>query len=321
MNGRVIAVAIAFAGIASNALGQGWPNRPIRVVVPFTAGSGSDIATRVVMEQLSKQLGQPVLVENRVGAGGTLGNNQVAKATPDGYTVLSTSSGYTSIPFIYKTLPYSNSELAPVTPLANQPLALIIAPSKNLATVAALVASAKANRDKVNFASGGIGSATHIAVEKFLLVAGIGGTHIPFKGAAEVLTEVGTGRVDFAFIPILSSLSTIRDKKLLALAVSASERSSILPEVPTIREAGFPDALYNFWVGLLVPAKTPKDIIARLHEETTKALKEPEVAARLARSGAEPMFMNPQQFEAYLAQEIAADEKIVKAAGLTGTQN
>ena len=321
MNGRVIAVAIAFAGIASNALGQGWPNRPIRVVVPFTAGSGSDIATRVVMEQLSKQLGQPVLVENRVGAGGTLGNNQVAKATPDGYTVLSTSSGYTSIPFIYKTLPYSNSELAPVTPLANQPLALIIAPSKNLATVAALVASAKANRDKVNFASGGIGSATHIAVEKFLLVAGIGGTHIPFKGAAEVLTEVGTGRVDFAFIPILSSLSTIRDKKLLALAVSASERSSILPEVPTIREAGFPDALYNFWVGLLVPAKTPKEIIARLHEETTKALKEPDVAARLARSGAEPMFMNPQQFEAYLAQEIAADEKIVKAAGLTGTQN
>lgn len=321
MNGRVIAVAIAFAGIASNALGQGWPNRPIRVVVPFTAGSGSDIATRVVMEQLSKQLGQPVLIENRVGAGGTLGNNQVAKATPDGYTVLSTSSGYTSIPFIYKTLPYSNSELAPVTPLANQPLALIIAPSKNLATVAALVASAKANRDKVNFASGGIGSATHIAVEKFLLVAGIGGTHIPFKGAAEVLTEVGTGRVDFAFIPILSSLSTIRDKKLLALAVSASERSSILPEVPTIREAGFPDALYNFWVGLLVPAKTPKEIIARLHEETTKALKEPDVAARLARSGAEPMFMNPQQFEAYLAQEIAADEKIVKAAGLTGTQN
>ena len=321
MNGRVIAVAIAFAGIASNALGQGWPSRPIRVVVPFPAGSGSDIATRVVMEQLSKQLGQPVLVENRVGAGGTLGNNQVAKATPDGYTVLSTSSGYTSIPFIYKTLPYSNSELAPVTPLANQPLALIIAPSKNLATVAALVASAKANRDKVNFASGGIGSATHIAVEKFLLVAGIGGTHIPFKGAAEVLTEVGTGRVDFAFIPILSSLSTIRDKKLLALAVSASERSSILPEVPTIREAGFPDALYNFWVGLLVPAKTPKEIIARLHEETTKALKEPDVAARLARSGAEPMFMNPQQFEAYLAQEIAADEKIVKAAGLTGTQN
>ncbi len=321
MNGRVIAVAIAFAGIASNALGQGWPNRPIRVVVPFTAGSGSDIATRVVMEQLSKQLGQPVLVENRVGAGGTLGNNQVAKATPDGYTVLSTSSGYTSIPFIYKTLPYSNSELAPVTPLANQPLALIIAPSKNLATVAALVASAKANRDKVNFASGGIGSATHIAVEKFLLVAGIGGTHIPFKGAAEVLTEVGTGRVDFAFIPILSSLSTIRDKKLLALAVSASERSSILPEVPTIREAGFPDALYNFWVGLLVPAKTPKEIIVRLHEETTKALKEPDVAARLARLGAEPMFMNPQQFEAYLAQEIAADEKIVKAAGLTGTQN
>ncbi len=321
MKWQMFAMAVVLSCNAAGALAQGWPVRPIRVVVPFTAGSGSDIATRVVMEQLSRQLGQPVLVENRVGAGGTLGNGQVAKAAPDGYTVLSTSSGYTSIPFIYKTLPYSNSELAPVTPLANQPLALIIAPSKNLGTVAALVASAKANRDKINYASGGIGSATHIAVEKFLLVAGIGGTHIPFKGAAEVLTEVGTGRVDFAFIPILSSLSTIRDKKLLALAVSANERSSILPEVPTIREAGFPDALYNFWVGLLVPAKTPKDIIARLHEETAKALKEPEVAARLARSGAEPMFMNPQQFEAYLALETAADEKIVKAAGLTGTQN
>ena len=321
MKWQMLAMAVVLSCNAAGTLAQGWPVRPIRVVVPFTAGSGSDIATRVVMEQLSRQLGQPVLIENRVGAGGTLGNGQVAKAAPDGYTVLSTSSGYTSIPFIYRTLPYNNSELAPVTPLANQPLALIIAPSKNLTTVAALAASAKANRDRINYASGGIGSATHIAVEKFLLVAGIGGTHIPFKGAAEVLTEVGTGRVDFAFIPILSSLSTIRDKKLLALAVSANERSSILPEVPTIREAGFPDALYNFWVGLLVPAKTPKDIVARLHEETTKALKDPEVAAKLARAGAEPMFMNPQQFEAYLAQETAADEKIVKAAGLAGTQN
>ena len=197
----------------------------------------------------------------------------------------------------------------------------IICKSITHLTVTALVSAAKADREKINYASGGIGSATHIAIEKFLLVAGIGGTHIPFKGAAEVLTEVGTGRVDFAFIPILSSLSTIRDKKLLALAVSANERSSILPDVPTIREAGYPDALYNFWVGLLVPAKTPKEIITRLHEETTKALKEPEVMARLARSGAEPMFMNPQQFETYLAQELAADEKIVKAAGLTGTQN
>ncbi len=321
MTCKLVAAALISSCIAGSALAQGWPVRPIRVVVPFTAGSGSDIATRVVMEQLSRQLGQPVLVENRVGAGGTLGNNQVAKAAPDGYTVLSTSSGYTSIPFIYKTLPYSVNELTAVTPLANQPLALIIAPSKNLATVAALVSAAKANREKINYASGGIGSATHIAIEKFLLAAGIGGTHIPFKGAAEVLTEVGTGRVDFAFIPILSSLSTIRDKKLLALAVSANERSSILPDVPTIREAGFPDALYNFWVGLLVPAKTPKDIVARLYDETTKALKDPEVAAKLARAGADPMFMNPQQFQAYLEQELAADEKIVKAAGLAGTQN
>ncbi len=321
MNGAYFAIAVALMSNAASVSAQGWPTRPVRVVVPFTAGSGSDIATRIVMEQLSRQLGQPVLVENRVGAGGTLGNNQVAKSTPDGYTVLSTSSGYTSIPFIYKTLPYSVSELTPVAPLANQPLALIIAPSKNLSTVAALVSAAKANREKINYASGGIGSATHIAIEKFLLVAGIGGTHIPFKGAAEVLTEVGTGRVDFAFIPILSSLSTIRDKKLLALAVSANERSSILPDVPTIREVGFPDALYNFWVGLLVPAKTPKDIVDRLHEETTKALKDPEVTAKLARAGAEPMFMSPQQFETYLAQELAADEKIVKAAGITGTQN
>ncbi len=245
MNCVILAAAILWSTIAANALAQSWPVRPVRVIVPFTAGSGSDIVTRIVMEQVSRQIGQPVLVENRVGAGGTLGNNLVAKAAPDGYTVLSTSSGYTSIPFIYKTLPYSVSDLAPVAPLVNQPLAMIIAPSKNLSTVTALVSAAKANPEKVNYASGGIGSATHIAIEKFLLTAGIGGTHIPFKGAAEVLTEVGTGRVDFAFIPILSSLSTIRDKKLIALAVSANERSSILPDVPTIKEAGFPDAIYT----------------------------------------------------------------------------
>jgi tripartite-type tricarboxylate transporter receptor subunit TctC len=317
----LIALTALLCGYTGSAFAQAWPTRAIHVIVPFTAGSGSDIVTRTIMDQLSRQLGQPIVVENRVGAGGTIGNNMVAKADPDGYTILAASSGYSSVPFIYKSMPYVLTDLAAVTPLANLPQVLVIAPSKNIKTVSELVAAAKANPGKMSYASGGVGSATHLSVEKFRLSAGFQGIHVPFKGGPEALTEVMTGRVDFYFVPTLPALPLIADNRLLPVAVSSTQRAAVLPNVPTTLEAGYANSDYNFWVGLLVPAKTPREIISKLHAETVKAIRSPEVAAKLPKFGADPIVMSPPEFEAYLKAELVADEKHAKATGLAGIEN
>jgi tripartite-type tricarboxylate transporter receptor subunit TctC len=311
---------LALLAIATGASAQDWPIRTIRAVVPFTAGSGSDIITRTIMEQLSKQLGQSIVVENRVGAGGTIGTAAVAKADPDGYTILSESSAHTSTPLIYKSLPYNVEDLATVAGVASMPQVLVISPSKGIKTVQELVAYAKANRGKVTYASGGVGSATQLSVEKFRLSAGFEGVHVPFKGGPEALTEVMTGRVDFYFVPALPALPLIRDGKLLALAVGSTKRSAVLPDVPTTIEAGYPDSDYAYWVGLFLPAKTPRPIVDKLNRETGKALQVREVQERLARSGAEPMPMSPEDFSALRKAELASNEKLIKALGLTRTQ-
>jgi tripartite-type tricarboxylate transporter receptor subunit TctC len=311
------AVIVALVGWSAGAWAQTWPTRTIRAIVPFTAGSGSDIIARTIMEQISKQLGQTIVVENRVGAGGTIGAGAVAKADPDGYTLLVDSSAHTSTPWVYSNLPYDGiKDFAAVTPLANLPQVLVIAPSKGITSARELVAAAKANPGKMTYASGGTGSATHLSVERFRLSAGFEGVHVPFKGGPEALTEVMTGRVDFYFVPVLPALPFIRDGKLLPLAVSTTTRASALPDVPTTIEAGFPDSDYNFWVGVFAPAKTPRDVIDRLQRETEKAVKSPAVADKLKAFGAEPMLMTPPQFESYVKDELAMNEKLVKAAGL-----
>jgi len=313
---KAIAV-IALCAAQTAAWAQAWPAKPIKVIVPFTPGSGTDIMARTVSEKLSLQLGQPVVIENRPGAGGTIGAALVAKAEPDGHTVLVHSSSYTVTPSTYQNLPYDTlRDLTGVVPLGLLPNVLVIAPSKNIRSVRELVAMAKAKPGAMNSASVGIGSATHLNAERFRLGAGIDVVNIPFKGTPEALTEVLTGRVDYYFCPVNAVLPFLKDAKLLALAVGSSRRSLALPELPTTLESGVPNSDYNFWVGMFAPAKAPREVVNRLHRETVKALRSPDVREKMARLGAEPMDHSPEQFNAYLREEIAANAALVKAAGI-----
>ena len=309
--------AIAFCTAQTAAWAQAWPAKPIRVVVPFTPGSSTDIMARTVSEKLSTQLGQPVVLENRPGAGGTIGMGIVAKADPDGYTVLVHSSSYTVTPSTYKSLPYDTlRDFTGVAPLGLLPNVLVIAPSMGIRSVKELVAAAKAKPGAMNAASIGIGSATHLNAERFRLGAGIDVVNVPFKGTPEALTEVMTGRVDYYFCPVNAALPFLKDGKLLGLAVGSTKRSVALPDLPTTLELGVPNSDYNFWVGMFTASKTPREVLVRLHQETAKALHAPDVRSKLSGLGAEPMEYNLEQFNAYLRDEIASNAALVKAAGI-----
>ena len=311
----IAAAALCAAWSAASA--QGWPSKPVRVIVPFTPGSATDIMARTVSEKLSAQLGQPVVVENRPGAGGTIGEAIVAKADPDGTTLLVHSSSYTVTPSTYRNLPFDTlRDLTGVTPLGLLPNVLVIAPSKGIRSVKELVAAAKAKPGAMNAATIGIGSATHLNAERFRLGAGIDVVAIPFKGTPEALTEVMTGRVDYYFCPVNAALPHVKDGKVLALAVGSTTRSVALPDLQTTLEAGIPNSDYNFWVGMFAPAKTPHETIDRLYRETVKALHAPDVRDRLLKLGAEPMEYAPDKFNAYIRDEIAANAALVKAAGI-----
>ncbi len=309
--------AVALCAAQAPAWAQAWPAKPIKVIVPFTPGSGTDIIARTVSERLSPQLGQPIVIENRPGAGGTIGAAVVAKSGPDGYTLFVHSSSYTVTPSTYRDLPYDTlRDLTGVVPLALLPNVLVMAPSKGIRSVKELVAAAKANPGSLNSASVGIGSATHLNAERFRLGAGIETVNVPFKGSPEALTEIVTGRVDFYFCPVNAVLPLLKDGKLVALAVGSTRRSLALPDLPTTLEAGVPNSDYNFWVGMFAPAKTPREVVNHLYLETAKALRAAVVRDKMARLGAEPMDYNPEQFNAYLREEIAANAALVKAAGI-----
>jgi len=303
--------------LTATAKAQAWPSKPVRIVVPFTPGSGTDIIARTVTERLSSQIGQPVVVENRPGAGGTIGEAAVARSDPDGTTLLVHSSSYTVTPSTYRNLSFDTlRDLTGITPLGLLPNVLIIAPSKGIRSVKELVAAAKAKPGSMNSASVGIGSATHLNAERFRLGAGIDTVNVPFKGSPEALTEIITGRVDFYFCPVVAVLPLLKDGKVVALAVGSTRRSSALPDLPTTLEAGVSNSDYNFWVGMFAPAKTPRESVSRIYRETVRALHSSEVREKLARLGAEPMEYNPEQFNAYLRAEIAANAALVKAAGI-----
>ena len=317
----VRSLCAASAGVAvmmvGAALAQSWPARTITAVIPFTAGNANDIVGRIVLEQVSKQLGQPIVIENRPGAGGTTGVGAVARSASDGYTILVHSSSFSSAHVIYKSLSYDTlADFAAVVPIGIQPTVLVTAPSKGFRTVADLVTAAKANPGSMNYASAGIGAASHLAVERFRIAAGITGQHVPFRGPTEALTEVMAGRIDFYFLPIAPALPLIKEGNLVALAVSTSKRAAALPEIPTTAEAGLKDAAYHFWTGLFVPVKTPRDIIDKLHDETQKALRVPGVLERLAKLGVEPIAMTPQEFERYFKDDVASTVKLADAAGI-----
>lgn len=314
---KLLVAAIGMASSIASAQTPGYPNKIVHIIVPFSPGSATDIIARTIGDKLSTSLGQPVVVENRPGAGGTIGAGVVAASAPDGYTLLVQSSGHTVNPHMYTTLTYDTlRDFAGVTTLVNLPNVLVVAPSKGIKSVQELVAAAKAKPGQLNYASAGSGSATHMNAEKFRAAAGFDAVHIPYKGTPEAITEVIAGRVDYFFAPMVSGLPMIKDGKVLALAVGSAKRSSILPDVPTTVEAGVPGSDYNFWIGMLAPAKTPRDIITRLNEEVLKALQAPEVRERLAKLGAEPLPMSPEQFDAYIRDELAANARIVKAAGI-----
>ena len=313
---RKIMVMMALCA-AQSAWAQAWPTKAVRVIVPFTPGSATDIMARTVAEKLTSQLGQPVVVENRPGAGGTIGEAIVAKSDPDGYTLLVHSSSYTVTPSTYRNLSFDTlRDLTGVAPLGLLPNVLVISPSKGIRSVKALVAAAKAKPGAMNAATIGIGSATHLNAERFRLGAGIDVVAVPFKGTPEALTEVITGRVDYYFCPVNAALPHVKDGKLLALAVGSTTRSIALPDLPTTLEAGIPNSDYNFWVGMFAPAKTPRATIDRLYRETVKALHAADARDKLAKLGAEPMEYSPEQFNAYLRKEIESNAALVKAAGI-----
>jgi tripartite-type tricarboxylate transporter receptor subunit TctC len=310
----LFAAALFAGGVAAQGA---WPTRPIKMVVPFTAGSGTDIIARTVGDAMSKSLGQPVIIENKPGAGGTIGAAQVAKAEPDGYTVLIHSSGHALNPAIYPSLPYDTlKDLTGVTPLAALPNVLVVSPARGWKTVADLVAAAKARPGQLNYASAGMGSATHLNAEKFKLRAGIDAQHVPFKGTPEAISDVIGGRNDWFFAPLSSALPLIKDGKLQALAVSTAQRSPALPDVPTTLEAGVAGSDYTFWVGLIVASATPAATVKRLHDEALKALATPEVKERLVKLGAEAFTMEPAAFNAYIRTEMDSAAVIARAANL-----
>ena len=309
-----LAATVWIAATSGFAAAQDWPSKTVTAIVPLGAGTASDVAARVVMEQVAKQVGQSFVIENRPGAGGTTGANAVAKATPDGVTML-VYGAMAGSAALYSKLPYDPlGDFIPVVSLGQQPLAVVVSPARGWKTLADLVAEGKAKPGTLNYSTAGIGSASHFGAERLRVSAGFEAQQIAFRGM-EALTEIIAGRVDFSVQPFSNTLALIREGKLAALALSAGKRVAALPEVPTTIEAGLPpDSVYPFYTGVYLPAKTPPAIVERLHDEIAKALEAPAVRERLAGLGIEPMPMTTDQFGKFFRDDVAANIALVKAA-------
>jgi tripartite-type tricarboxylate transporter receptor subunit TctC len=312
---RILA-ALALSLAAGAAFAQQYPSKPVRVVAPYGPGTGVDIAARLVAEPLAKSFGQPFVIDNRPGAAGTIGTGAVASAPPDGYTMLVNASSHTSVQALMRNLPYDVArDFANVTMIAESPLVLVTSKLRGYQNVKQLIAAAKAKPGTITFASAGVATTTHIAAEKFRLAAGFDALHVPFKSTTDALSDVMTGRIDYLYTALVSALGPIRDGRLVALALG-SHRSDVLPNVPTIVEAGVPNADYSLWFGLFLPAKTPRDIVERLNRETVKVLSMPDTKERFAKIGAQPYPMSVEEFDALIRREIIENERLIKAAGI-----
>lgn len=299
------------------AAAQTWPDQPIHVVVPFTPGSATDVVARIVAAALSERLGQPVLVDNRPGAGGTIGTGQVARAEPGGYTLLVNSSAHTVNPAIFPDLTFETRvDLRAVTLLARQPNILVAAPAKGFKTASDFVKAAKAEPGKLTYATAGTGSGTHMNAEKFRRSADIGAVHVPYRGTPEALRDTMNGVTDVCFCPIAAALPMIRQGRVVALANGSPRRSTVLPQLATTEEQGFPDSGYSFWIGLFVPAGTPRTVIDRLNAEARRALESPDIRARLFALGTEPSPSTPQELERLVAREIRENSELATKAGI-----
>ena len=302
---------------AGSAFAQAWPTKPVRVIVALPPGSGTDITGRAVAASLAAQTGQPFVVENRPGGSGSIAMNLTAKADPDGYTILVMSSSWTVTPSTVPSLPYDTlKDLAGVTMLADIANALAVRADRDVTSVKDLIAAAKANPGTMNAAVIGAGSATHLTTERFRLSAGIDVISVPYKGTPEALTDVLSGRVDYCFCPIGNVMPMVKDGRLRALAVSSKQRASTQPDLPTTEEAGVPNSAQPFWVGMGVPGKTPRDIVAKLHAETVKALNSPEIKARWVSLNQDVRIFTPEAFDALLREEVVSNAKLVKDANI-----
>lgn len=315
---RLLIAALALAIALPAHAETSWPEKPVHIIVAFTPGSATDVIARAMSNELSAKLGQPVIIENKPGAGGTIAAAQVAKAAPDGYTVLVNSSGHTVSPYIYKLGYDTAKDLVGVSLLARQPNILVVSPDKGWKTAADLVKEAKAHPGKMSFGSAGVGSATHINGEKFKVAAGIDVLHVPYKGTPEALNDVMGGRVEYFFSPVVSALSLIHEKRVIALANGSPKRSSVLPDVPTTEEAGYKGSGYDYWAGMLAPAGTPPAVVDKLNKAVVEVLAMPEVKERLAKIGGDPAPTTPKQFDDLVARELTENAELVKAAGIKG---
>lgn len=316
MNRSLAAFSLVFLNIPLSAWSGPYPERPIKMIVPFAAGASSDMLARTVADGLGSRLGQPVVVENRAGAGGNIGADAVAKAAPDGYTLGIGSIGtHATNSLIYASMPYDTvKDFAPVTLVASVSLVLVVHPSVSAKDVGELIAYLKKQPGKVSYASGGVGASQHLAGELFKYLAKVDMVHVPYKGSAGSVPDLISGRVPIMFADLPLVLPYIQNGALRALAVGDRERSPVLPAVPTVAESGLPDYQANAWYGMFTPAGTPGDIVARLHRETADILKQPEVRKRLIAQGANPDGMPPDTFRTFQRKEIDRWRTVVQAA-------
>jgi tripartite-type tricarboxylate transporter receptor subunit TctC len=297
---------------------QEWPTRRIQAVVPIGAGSATDITARTALEQVAAQLGQPIVIENRPGAGNTIGMAAVARAEPDGYTLLVSGASHSVVPITFAKLPFDVfRDLVPIIPLGTTPIVLVTLPSKGYKNIHDLVAAARAKQGAMNYSSAGIGQITHFATEAIRIAAGFQAVHVPYRSAPEALTAVLSGQAEFYLSPLAAVFPLLKDGKLQALAVTGQQRASAIADIPTIQEAGFSQVNYSLWVGLFAPAKTPVPILDRLHRETAKALQTTAVKERFAKLGIDPMPMDSSAFSKMIQDEYVLNAEIAKMVGIT----
>jgi tripartite-type tricarboxylate transporter receptor subunit TctC len=312
---KLLAALLAICALP--AFAQNYPTKPVRLIIAFTPGSSTDIIGRAVAAKLSEIWGHPVVAENRTGAGGSIGSAAVLREAPDGYTLLANSSAHVANPSIYANLPYDTlKDFTNIAPLAGGPNVLFVGPGTGWKTFADFVAAAKAKPGQLNFSSAGIGSGTHFNLEKLKLMAGIDVSHVPYKGTPEAISDTIAGRVCCYFAPINAALPHIKGGKAVALAVTSAQRSSLLPEVPTIAESGVRGFDYTLWVGLWGHAGLPADIVNKINADVNHALASPDLAQRLTNLGTIPMKMTSAEFTDFVRREVEDTAKVLKAAGI-----
>jgi len=311
------ALAVLLTGNALQAFAQSYPTKPVRVIISFTPASATDIVGRIVGAKLSEYWGQPVVAENRSGAGGSLGSNVVAQAAPDGYTLLINSNAHAVNPAIFAKLPYDTTkDFIDIAPLAELPNVLVVGAESPHKTLADLVKFGKANPGKINFGHAGVGSGTHLNTVKLITAADIQVTQVPFKGTPEVVAAIFSGAVDCYWVPISAGISNIRAGKLRALAVSTAKRSPLLPELATTAEAGVKGADFGLWFGLWGPAGMPPDLVNKINADVRKALADAGVLEKLRNTGNAPMDMSPREFVNFVRSEIDDYARTARAAGI-----